>query len=108
MRSPLHSTPVLSTLIPFWDPHSLSSISASSTLRDPSTSPLHIIGTDLDAHVLMMEGRRGRAPAGWPLRLPYGVGASLSSPVLYDLDGDGVQEIVVATKDANILFLPAE
>ncbi len=40
-----------------------------------------------------------RALAGWPIMLD---GIIYSSPVTYDLDGDGVQEIIIGSYDANV------
>ncbi len=48
-----------------------------------------------DAHVYAVDGRNGVAKAGgWPLFLRDTI---YSSPVLYDLDGDGRLEIIVGT-----------
>ena len=48
----------------------------------------------------MLEAGDGAQAAGWPAFHKSKVHAS---PLLYDLDGDGVQDILVSTYDGQVL-----
>jgi len=50
-----------------------------------------------------LEGSDGHSAPGWPfsfLRSSFH-----SSPLYHDVDGDGVQEVIVTTNDGEIVFL---
>ncbi len=52
------------------------------------------------SHVQVLEAADGAQAAGWPAFHKSKVHAS---PLLHDVDGDGVQDILVATYDGQIL-----
>ena len=65
------------------------------------TNPPHRVrGRDQAARAQVLEAADGAQAAGWPAFHKSKVHAS---PLLYDVDSDGVQDILVATYDGQIL-----
>eukprot|EP01133_Synstelium_polycarpum_P000363 gene363-421_t len=62
-----------------------------------------IVLVNSENYIDVISGATGERAIGWPLILP--VSSFSASPVVYDVDNDGFAEIIVATRDAEILFI---
>jgi FG-GAP-like repeat len=60
----------------------------------------------LNHYVERLHGRNGKKVKNWPFA--FASRALSASPLLYDVTGDGVEEIVVTTDDAEMVFIDAE
>ncbi len=93
----------------------LSSIVATVAIGDlDNQGAPHVVAVTLDGEVYAWDAT-GSLRAGFPLGLPSGTGGddthvdqtheigAFASPVLYDLDGDGALEIIVATLDQQVV-----
>ncbi|GAM19231.1 hypothetical protein SAMD00019534_024060 [Acytostelium subglobosum LB1] len=62
-----------------------------------------IVLVNTNNYVDVIRGKSGTRAIGWPFILPESTFSS--SPILYDFDQDGHNEIVVATREGEILFI---
>jgi hypothetical protein len=79
----VHATPILSDL--------------------RSDGSKEIIASTVRHYVEAIEGVDGEKEPGWPFAFPESW--LLTSPLLYDVNGDGVDETLISTKDGELVFL---
>jgi len=70
-------------------------------LRSDGTKDI-VAGT-FTRYLESVEGIDGHPTPGWPFN--FLESSFHSSPLIHDVDGDGVQDVVVTTNDAEIVFL---
>lgn len=61
-----------------------------------------VVFTTFLRHIEVLDGHHGHPVAGWPFTLPNSV--FHSSPLAYDINGDGFQEIGIVTYNAEIIW----
>jgi len=87
-----------------WSAELGSGVYASPSITDlRSDGAKEIVAGTFTRYVEAIEAVDGHSAPGWPfgfLRSSFH-----SSPLIHDVDGDGIQDIVVATNDAEIVFL---
>ena len=54
-------------------------------------------------YVEALDAATGTSTPGWPF--VFGSSSFHASPIMYDVDNDGRQDVVVTTNDAEIVFL---
>ncbi|CAG9463133.1 unnamed protein product [Pedinophyceae sp. YPF-701] len=64
-----------------------------------------VVANTFVKYVEVVDGRDGSRPPGFPAKYEWQTGTSHSSPLLFDIDFDGVKDILIGTYDGEISFV---